>query len=225
VWKQALAAILAATLMAVFPTSLLQDDNVFTHGSREEPIIALTFDDGPHPAYTDKILDVLAKHGVKATFFPIGVNVENYPEPLLRALEEGHEIGNHTYHHKNLRSIPYEEMLTEITTTAHRIHDLTGRSVSLIRPPQGAMSAQFLSLVGELGYRVVLWDVDTRDWDGASVEQMVGNIMANTDNGDIILFHDYHRNAANTVRTLDIIIPRLMEQGFRFVTVSELLDG
>ena len=223
--KHLLAVALSVALLGATPLYLLEDDNVYTHGSREERTIALTFDDGPHPVYTDKILDVLEKHGVKATFFAIGINAENYPAPLLRAYEEGHEIGNHTYRHKSLRNMSYEEMLREVTDTAQRIYDMTDYATNLIRPPEGAMSAQFLSLAEELGYRIVLWDVDTRDWANEPADQMVKNILSGADNGDIILFHDYHRNAANTVRALDTVIPALKAQGFRFVTVSELLDG
>ncbi|MBO5111650.1 MAG: polysaccharide deacetylase family protein [Clostridia bacterium] len=222
-WTQLVSTLLAATLVFT-PVTLIEDDNVYTHGSREERTIALTFDDGPHPTYTDRILDVLEKHNVKATFFAVGVNAENYPAPLLRAYEEGHEIGNHTYNHKSMRTMSYEDMLREVTDTAKRIYDLTDYGVNLIRPPQGAMSAQFLSLAEELGYRIVLWDVDTRDWAHEPVDKMVKNIMESTDNGDIILFHDYHPSVANTIKTLDIIIPALQEQGFRFVTVSELLS-
>ena len=223
--KHLLAVALSVALLGATPLSLLEDDNVYTHGSREERPIALTFDDGPHPVYTDKILDVLEKHGVKATFFAIGINAENYPAPLLRAYEEGHEIGNHTYRHKSLSNMGYEEMLREVTDTAQRIYDMTDYATNLIRPPEGAISAQFLSLAEELGYRIVLWDVDTRDWANEPADQMVKNILSGADNGDIILFHDYHRNAANTVRALDTVIPALKAQGFRFVTVSELLDG
>lgn len=214
---------LAVALLGASPVSLLESENVYTHGSREERAIALTFDDGPHPIYTDKILDVLEKHDVKATFFAIGINAENYPAPLLRAFEEGHEIGNHTYNHKNLRNMKYESMLMEVSDASKKIYDLTDYGVNLIRPPQGAMNAQFLSMAEELGYRIVLWDVDTRDWAGESAEGMVKNILENTDNGDIILFHDYHPHAENTVRALDAVIPLLREQGFRFVTVSQLL--
>ena len=223
-WKQIIAGAIALLLSVAARPVWNDGGNVYTHGSREDAAIALTFDDGPHPVYTDRILDVLERYGVKATFFPIGINAENYPAPLLRAYKEGHEIGNHTYHHKNLRTLSYEEMVCEIGDTARRIYDMTDYPVTLIRPPQGIMSAQFLSLTEELGYRVVLWDVDTRDWAGESVTAMTRNILENTDNVDFILFHDYHNGAANTIRTLEIVIPELQKRGFRFVTVSELLD-
>ena len=113
----------------------------------------------------------------------------------------------------------------EVTETARKIYDLTDYGVNLIRPPQGIMSAQFLSMAEELGYRIVLWDIDTRDWAHEPVDKMVKNILTNADNGDIILFHDYHTSVANTIQALDIIIPALQSQGYRFVTVTELLDN
>ena len=222
--KRLVILAVAAVFLGACPVSFLESENVYTHGNREEHAIALTFDDGPHPIYTDKILDVLERYDIKATFFAIGINAENYPAPLLRAHKEGHEIGNHTYNHKNLRNMKYEDMHREVTSATEKIYDLIDYGVNLIRPPQGAMSAQFLSLAEELGYRIVLWDVDTRDWAGESAEKMAQNILENTDNGDIILLHDYHLHAENTIRTLETVIPLLLERGFRFVTVSELLS-
>ena len=216
---------LAVALLGASPVSLLESENVYTHGSREERAIALTFDDGPHPIYTDKILDVLEKHDVKATFFAIGINAENYPAPLLRAFEEGHEIGNHTYNHKNLRNMKYESMLMEVSDASKKIYDLTDYGVNLIRPPQGAMNAQFLSMAEELGYRIVLWDVDTRDWAHPTVGEIVENVTANTKDGAIILMHDFIGKNSPTPEALRQIIPRLRASGYEFVTVSELLGA
>lgn len=215
---------IALLLAPVRFSALFNAKNVYSHGTREEKVIALTFDDGPHPVYTDKILDVLARYNAKATFFVIGVNVKNYPEPFLRAVGEGHEIGNHTYDHKNLRGIGCDAVIEQLARSADLVYRLSDYGVSLMRPPQGAMDEELLSVAEELGYRVIIWDVDTRDWASEPSEKIVQNVLKNADNGDIILFHDYHVGATNTVDALNVIIPTLQKQGYRFVTVSELLD-
>ena len=196
---------------------------VFKSNSDQGKKIALTFDDGPHPRNTPKILDILEKYQIKATFFIIGVNAKNYPEALSMVAEKGHEIGNHTYSHSLLKSKCKNEILKEIIDTEKEISKKTGISTALIRPPCGIYDSNLLEIAAENQYKVVLWNIDTNDWSHASGESIVSNVLNKVKGGDIILFHDYISGENNTCQALQIIIPKLLMQGYEFVTVSELL--
>lgn len=186
--------------------------------------IALTFDDGPHPKLTNQILDVLEEYNIKATFFVIGNNVDNYPEPLKRAVLSGHEIGNHTNTHTLLEKLNFEEIKKEISECQNKIFNLTGYTTTVLRPPCGKYNENVIKAAKEMGYKTILWNIDTHDWSHASKEEIVKNINTNIKGGDIILFHDYISGKQNTVGALKIIIPALREKGFDFVTVDELLN-
>ncbi len=198
---------------------------VYNSNVNESKKIALTFDDGPHPRNTPEILKILNKYGVKATFFVIGVNVKNYPETLSMVVEAGHELGNHTYSHQVLKSKNKQDISKEIIDTEREISKKTEYSTTLIRPPCGFYDDKLISLANENDYKVVLWNVDTHDWAHASVEDIVTTVTKTVNGGDIILFHDYISGENNTPEALRIIIPRLLKQGYEFVTVSELLQS
>lgn len=198
---------------------------VYNSNVNESKKIALTFDDGPHPRNTPEILKILNKYGIKATFFVIGVNVKNYPETLSMVVDAGHELGNHTYSHKVLKCRSKEDISKEIIDTEREISKKTEFSTTLIRPPCGFYDENLISLANENGYKVVLWSIDTHDWSHASVEDIVKTVTGRVNGGDIILFHDYISGENNTPEALQIIIPRLLKQGYEFVTVSQLLHG
>lgn len=185
--------------------------------------IALTFDDGPHPRQTKQILDVLDKYGIKATFFVIGINVKNYPGIVGEVLAQGHEIGNHTYTHPHAAKLDREALMAQILDCEEQIWEQTGEKVRLFRPPEGAMSTQMRQMVHDLDYINVLWSLDTRDWAHTPPEDIAQNILQNAKNGDIILMHDYIGYNSPTVQALELFLPQLIEQGFTFVTVGELL--
>lgn len=187
--------------------------------------IALTFDDGPHPWYTKEVLDILDEYGVKATFFFIGLNVEAYPDAVKMVQDAGHEIGNHTYSHKNLRELPYEEMCKEIDAGENAVFDRTGIRTRLLRPPEGKIGEDLLTATEEREYNVICWSVDTLDWAHTPTEQIVENVLSSTEAGDIILFHDFVSGDSPTPAALRQIIPVLLGRGYEFVTVSELLSG
>ncbi len=191
-------------------------------GSSDTPRIALTFDDGPHPKKTDAILDLLEEYGIRATFFVIGENVGNYPAPLLRAVSSGHEIGNHTFSHGRTARLSAEELESEIRKAEQTLLTVANVRTSLFRPPEGVCSDTVLRAAKTLGYRVILWNVDTRDWDKASAEEIVKCVRANVRNGSILLFHDYTAPGTNTLEALRRLIPELIADGYEFVTVSEL---
>ena len=185
--------------------------------------IALTFDDGPHPEYTAEILDILAEYGIHATFFVIGSNVDQYPELLERELSEGHEIGNHTDTHPHLRGINGALLFDEVEKCENAIKSVTGVTPTLFRPPEGVIEDSVKVMAQEKNYSLILWDVDTRDWAGRSSADIVKNVTENVSSGDIILMHDYISKKCHTVEAIDVIIPMLLERGYKFVTVSELI--
>ena len=185
--------------------------------------IAITFDDGPHPRKTAEILDLLAERSVRATFFVVGENAKLYPDLLMRQVAEGHEIGNHTYHHKPLKKCKDGEGKREITETSEAIKSITGKAPVLFRPPEGSYSPSTVELARACGCDVVLWNVDTRDWALAGTEEIVSNVKKNVRNGSIILFHDFTRDGSHTLDALKILLPYLLSEGYEFVTVSELI--
>lgn len=199
---------------------------VFSENPDAGKYIALTFDDGPHATQTDEILAVLDRFQVKATFFPIGENIELYPEVTKRVCEAGHEIGNHTYTHAHVSKLSEEALRKEIEDTAALIKAQCGVTPVLFRPPGGDISDSAVKLVNEMGYRYVLWSwkLDTRDWAAVSVDSVVNTVLKNVGDGNIVLFHDYVVGKSPTAKALEILIPALLEQGYRFVTVSQLAN-
>lgn len=200
------------------------NDIFFKNGSREEKIIALTFDDGPHPKETHKILDVLDKYNIKATFFVVGKHASWYSEPLIRASKEGHEIGNHTFSHPDISNLSSDDIKREIKECEDTLVKLTGKRPTLFRPPYGSYSEEKLGEIAkESGYKIILWTtIDAKDWKNPPPSQISDCIINKAKNGDIILLHDY--GTENTVKALDTIIPEMIKKGYKFVTVSELIN-
>ena len=151
--------------------------------------IALTFDDGPHPRLTPEILDILNEYGVSATFFVVGENVANYPEAAMRIANEGHEIGNHTYTHRHIQSMSKNQLMCEIESCERQIIEVTDDEyrTKLFRPPEGKVDSSVEELGEDLGYSVILWSIDTKDWAHTSVSKIVDNVLSNVKSGDIIL--------------------------------------
>jgi peptidoglycan/xylan/chitin deacetylase (PgdA/CDA1 family) len=179
--------------------------------------VALTFDDGPHPIYTPRLLDELKKRDIKATFFVTGENVENNREIVQRMYSEGHLIGNHTYSHIQLTSYNREEFCSEITRTNEVIYDITGMQVNYVRPPYGAWDK---ALETRLNMFPVLWNVDTLDWCSKSPIEIARRALSDVEEYDIILMHDYY---STSVEAATIIIDELTQRGYKFVTVDEVL--
>ena len=188
-----------------------------------EKKVALTFDDGPHPVHTPEILDLLDRYGVKATFFVVGKNVEQYPDIAEEILEAGHEIGNHTYSHATLSCRTKKEIAEEIRRTEEVLDELFSYRPKLLRPPGGGISACVSEEADALGYTVVLWSVDPRDWAHKKTDEIVKNVKENVGPGDILLFHDYIAGETHTLEALEKLVPELLDEGYSFVTVSELI--
>ncbi len=217
------AFLFAASSLLPIRLQAAREAKVYYHASTGERVIALTFDDGPHPHYTDRILDVLESEGVKATFFVIGENVAAYPEVTRRVFLAGHEIGNHTYTHPLGGKVCLSEMEKEIQKTDLLLEKLGCPAVRLFRPPQGKYPAGLASCLQESGKMTVLWNIDTRDWDKRTEEQIINEVETKVRGGDIVLFHDFVGGESATVPAIKKLIPALKERGYRFVTVSELL--
>ena len=186
--------------------------------------IALTFDDGPHPVHTPEILDILAEYGIKATFFVIGENATWYGDLVKTEYESGHEIGNHTYsHHMNLKKLSYDGICAEIENAENVIYENIEYRTKLLRPPGGIYSDTLLRAAADNDYNIICWSVDTRDWAHTPTDEIVKNVLSSVKEGDIILFHDYVSGESPTPAALKQIIPTLLDEGYNFVTVSELM--
>ncbi|GLH94791.1 bifunctional polysaccharide deacetylase/glycosyltransferase family 2 protein [Phytohabitans aurantiacus] len=190
--------------------------------------IALTFDDGPDPRWTPRILDVLAKYGAHGTFFQTGAQVNRHPELARRVVDEGHEIGAHTFVHADLSALPSWRRGMEMTLTSNAIAAATGHVPVLMRPPYSSEpdavdGAAFAAMrqAGADGYLVVLADRDTEDWRRPGVEAIVAAAQPAKGAGAVVMLHDSGGDRAQTVAALDVLIPRLQSQGYRFTTVSE----
>ena len=183
----------------------------------EAPKIALTFDDGPSTAWTPALLDGLKERGVKATFFLIGENADKNPEIVKRMAEEGHLIGNHTYHHVELTKVSENEARLELADTSAVIVRITGKEPEYMRPPFGAWQRK---LEQEIQMLPVLWTIDPLDWTTENQDEIVNKVVTEAEENDIILLHDCYKSSIEAgLRIVDI----LQEVGFVFVTVDELL--
>lgn len=186
--------------------------------------IALTFDDGPHPGRTPEILDILDQFNIKATFFVIGQNIKYYPDVFDRLVKSGHEIGNHTFTHSSLANSTTDIISKEIGLFEKTISEFNCPKTSNIRPPGGLYNDHLKKYAEDNNYNIILWSVDTMDWSHKSVDDIVDNILTNTNGGDIILMHDYISGKSTTPEALKEVIPILLERGFEFVTISELIN-
>lgn len=203
-------------------------DTFFLQGSTTQNRVALTFDDGPDPRFTNDILDVLNQYNVPGTFFLMGSRAVAYPEIVTRIQSEGHVIGNHTYFHPNLvDESSLETLEREVTRTEDALNDIIGFRTRLFRPPYGFLYNELVEKLAEMNYLVIGWSVDSLDWQEDPPEVIASNVLGITHPGAIILMHDgadWDGDRTNTIEALKQIIPTLQEQGYEFVTVPELLN-
>jgi polysaccharide deacetylase family sporulation protein PdaB len=203
---------------------------LFRHGNRQLKYIAITFDDGPDPKYTPKILDILKEENVRATFFVVGAHVVKYPEVARRIVEEGHEIGNHTYSHRNLYRLSKEHIIEEIEKAHEAIMLVIGEETHLLRPPRGMYDSNVVEISHSRRYTIVLWSLSSQDWAEVSAGTVRRSILNNIQNGDILLFHDSGNIVSyeggdrhNTVVALPVIVRELKDMGYQFVTITEMM--
>ncbi|MEV5830058.1 polysaccharide deacetylase family protein [Spirillospora sp. NPDC052242] len=183
--------------------------------------VALTFDDGPVPG-TAELLDMLEARGVRATFFLVGEKAAEHPELVRREHLAGHELGNHSYTHADLGAASKERVLSELRRTQDVIRDATGFTPVLLRPPYGSMSKTLTREARKMGLSQVLWSVDPQDWSERDTGSVEERVVEGTRPGAVVLMHDIH---GSTVDAVPEIIDRLRDDGYVFVTVSELFGG
>lgn len=186
-------------------------------GETDRKAVALTFDDGPHETWTPALLDGLKERGVKASFFLMGENIEGKEEIVKRMAEEGHLIGNHSYRHVQLTKAGVDEVCASFEKTGDIIEALTGERPQYVRPPYGDWNEE---LECRTNLTTVLWNVDSMDWSYKNCSQIVNKVCREVEDGDIILMHDIFRSSQEAALE---IVDRLTKEGWRFVTVDELM--
>lgn len=182
-----------------------------------EKRIALTFDDGPHPVQTKKLLEGLKERGMKATFFVTGEHALQYPKLIKQMQDDGHLIGNHTYHHVQLGKVSRDVYFKEILDTNEVIEKITGSAPSFIRPPYGSWDKNYEK---ELNMIPVLWNIDPLDWCTNDANKVYQRVLSSVKDQDIILMHDSYET---TVTATFLLVDELTKKGYKFVTVDELL--
>ena len=199
------------------------ESEVLRHVPTDGMQIALTFDDGPHPTLTPRILEILDRYGVSATFFMVGRNVIDYPDAARAVLAAGHEIGNHTFSHGRVAALDEATLTEEIGLCEDALEELCEYRPHLFRPPEGALSEAVMRCTDAGDYRLVLWSLDTRDWEKKNADEIVERVLCGIKPGDIILMHDYIGRKSKTPEALERLLPELLRRGFEPVTVSRLL--
>lgn len=187
-----------------------------------KPMVALSFDDGPHAPATRRILDALEKVGGRATFFVLGDRLaesRSSAEVLKRAHDLGCEIGNHTYDHANLKKLDSKDITDQIKKTSDLVKEITGQPTSLVRAPYGAINEFVKATVGG---PLINWSIDTLDWKTKDPAKIIPKILNDVHDGDIILMHDIYKTSAEAAEE---VIPELVKRGYQLVTVSELMEA
>ena len=231
-------SVLLLLLLAAVAFCIFFDEAVFNRKgtiyrvNSSDKLVALTFDDGPSPDWTPKILDELKAAGIKATFFMLGNHVEKYPDVARRIVSEGHEIGNHTYDHHVLIYYTMQELEDELNKADRVIKEATGVEARYFRPPKAWLTREEKVKIKDMGYKVILWSLNSKDWVTFHDKQITSYILRNIQPGDIILFHDSGGaftaeggNRTQTVKTIPRLVKKLKEKGYKFVTITQLLEG
>ena len=232
----ALAGIAAAAAGATFagvhsmvPWSQLYGAN-FNGAPRGTRTLALTYDDGPNDPYTGQLLEILDKHGVKATFFLLGQFVSERPELARAVVAAGHAVGSHGYTHRNLIFVSPAELRRQLERASQVIEAATGVRPKLFRPPFGGRRPGTFSVVREFGMVPVMWRVTCNDWSASSHQSIVARAVAKTRGGDVILLHDgghlkMGTDRSHTIRATDELVRLYQGEGYRFLTVPEMMAG
>lgn len=226
---------LTAAILILQTTNLLPRSSLIKHPEVEghdivrdvptqEMAIALSFDDGPSPKFTPQILEVLKENKVTATFFAVGMRIEQFPD-VAKAIAVDNELANHSYSHPHWSNPTKSEVQEEITRASDVMFEITGQRTWLFRPPEGFWNSTVIDAAKELHYQTVMWSwrTDPKDWANPGVYQIVQRIVKNARPGEIIIMHDCGGNRIQTVQALPVIIQQLRDKGYHFVTVSDLL--
>lgn len=182
-------------------------------------MVAITFDDGPHLKNTDDIVNIFSKYNAHTTFFMLGSNVVKYPDVVKRVYDAGHEIGIHTWSHKELTKLSSDEVKNEVNNTATEIEKITGKRPTLVRPPYGSINE---NVKNSIDNPLILWNIDSLDWKSRDKEKIVPLVVNNVQDGDIILLHDIH---STTIPAVEEILKYLIENDYQVITVSQMLSA
>ena len=201
----------------------------FTHLSRSSKKLALTYDDGPNDPHTLRLMEVLAKHGVRATFFCIGRYAQQKPQIVRDLIKSGHIVGNHTYTHPNLALQSQTQVRIQITTCQNVLSDVMGVEPTLFRPPYGGRRPSVLRIARGMKLEPVMWNITCYDWNATSPEQIERHVKRQLRGGDVILLHDGGHvemgvDRAHSVTATDRLIAKYKAEGYEFVTIPEMLD-
>jgi peptidoglycan/xylan/chitin deacetylase (PgdA/CDA1 family) len=201
---------------------LARSGRLVVRAAGRRPEVALTFDDGPDPAFTPRVLDILREHGARATFFLVGLNANAYPELVERIVAEGHGVGNHTWSHPYLPDLSRDEVLRQLDATGAAIGKVTGDPPGLMRPPYGSRTPDVLRWIRGQQLTTVLWDIDVGDWAAPPAADIVAGVTAAAKAGSIVLMHDAGGDRTGTVAALPPILADFAERGLTSVPVCEL---
>jgi peptidoglycan/xylan/chitin deacetylase (PgdA/CDA1 family) len=179
-------------------------------------VVHLTFDDGPTPAWTPRVLELLARHRAQATFFVVGRQAAAHPELVRQAWAAGHGVGNHTWTHRRLTRLGAGALQAEVGPTSAAIQRATGAPVRCLRPPHGTVDAATAAQARALGLRLVMWDVDSNDWRRPGAGVIAGRVLGRVRAGDVVLLHDGGGDRSQTVAALQQVLASLSARGFRF---------
>ena len=203
-----------AQVAVVLPTSTVEPAK--SHKGRA---IYLTFDDGPTVKYTNRVLDLLDQYDAKATFFQVGENATAHPELTRSVIERGHALGNHTWSHRDMRKLRPKELNGQIARTSAALFGITGRPVTCLRPPFGAVNARVRKAIRHQKLDLKLWDIDPRDWKKPGSTAIAHRVVSVADPGDVSLMHDGGGNRSQSVRALERILRSLSKQHYDFKTL------
>lgn len=209
----------ATTIVIEEPIDVIPEEVETPYIDPDKPMIALTFDDGPNPKVTNRILDILKEYDSRATFFIVGNRLKNYPDTLQRIVNEKSELGSHTYHHRSLTLLTPNEIKKELSAVDDYLKELLGFDTATLRPPYGEVNDVVKKSVKK---PMIYWSVDTEDWRNKDTDVIVEHVLDQVQDGDIILFHDLYET---TAAAIEILVPKLIEEGYQLVTVSELFDA
>lgn len=208
-----------------YPLQIKYPNIMMYQGKTNKKVIALTFDDGPDQKYTPKILDILKKEKVPATFFLMGARVSKYPHVAKRVVEDGHIVGNHSFWHPQLTKTSVNRMKWEIKSTEKQILLATGENTTLFRAPYGDVNENLVQELGNMGYKGIGWSIDTEDWKERSSTDISQSVINLAHPGAIVLMHSAGHSSQDltgTVESLENMIIILKQRGYRFVTIPEL---
>ncbi len=223
--KISLLALVALLLfLTAAPLATAAPSRWVNKGNTSEKIVALTIDDGSDGTNYAKILQILDKHNVKATFFLTGTGAQNHPQMVRNTVAKGHDIGNHSYNHPDFTKLSAAQMKTQLNQTETIIKNITGKTTKpYFRAPYGSTNSNVLNTVGNAGYTYTFhWTIDTLDWTGNATTTIYNRVMNGLQPGAIILMHAGY-GAKNTAAALDRLIPAIKNKGYKFVTISQLM--